>query len=110
MDNAVYRDQVKQVFKRLSAAIDAEDPDVLEGDSTGELYTIIALSSGAKVIVNTQSAVQQIWVAGQGRGIHFSRSDDGRWLDDKGLGLELYAWVRDCVRAASGVEIALTTE
>jgi DNA-binding NarL/FixJ family response regulator len=44
--------------------------------------------------------VRQVWVAGKGLGVHFSLGPDGRWLDDKGKGLELVAWVNECVEAA----------
>jgi CyaY protein len=107
MDAAVYAASVSSFFKRLVAAVDAIDPDVLECDSTGDMVTITAPKSGAKVIVNTQRAVSQIWVAGKSAGVHFSRADDGRWLDDKGKGLELGAWVAECVRDAAGVSIAV---
>ena len=107
MDAAVYAASVSSFFKRLVAAVDAVDPDVVECDATGDMVTITAPKSGAKVIVNTQRAVWQIWVAGKGEGVHFSRADDGRWLDDKDKGLELGAWVAECVRAAAGVSITV---
>jgi CyaY protein len=103
MDESSYAQSVAQVFKRLVKAVDAADPDLLEADTTGDMVTITAVKSGEKVIVNTQRAVSQIWVAGKGAGIHFSLGADGRWLDDKGKGLELQAWVKECVRSASGV-------
>jgi len=54
------------------------------------------------VVINTQRAVRQIWVAGKGMGSHFSLADDGRWMDDKGKGMELLAWVSECVAALTG--------
>lgn len=107
MDAAGYAASISSFFKRLVAAVDAADPDLVECDATGDMVTITAPKSGAKVIVNTQRAVSQIWVAGKGAGVHFSHAADGRWLDDKGKGLELGAWVAECVREASGVTIAL---
>ncbi|MDP1823830.1 MAG: iron donor protein CyaY [Archangium sp.] len=102
-----YAGSVSSFFKRLVAAVDGVDPDLLECDATGDMVTITATKSGTKVIVNTQRAVDQIWVAGKSAGVHFSRADDGRWMDDKGKGLELGAWVAECVRDASGVTITL---
>lgn len=102
-----YSSSVATFFKKLIAAVDASDPDLLECDSTGDMVTITAPKTGAKVIVNTQRAVSQIWVAGKGEGVHFSREADGRWLDDKGKGHELGAWVAECVRDASGVSLSL---
>jgi CyaY protein len=103
IDDAAYAVQVAKVFKRLLAALDAVDPDLLEADGTGDMVTILAPANGQKVVVNTQRAVHQMWVAGQGQGIHFDFDlATGAWNDDKGKGKELYAWVADCVFAISG--------
>ena len=107
MDSSTYQASVSSFFKRLVAAVDSVDPDLLECDSTGDMVTITAAKSGTKVIVNTQRAVSQIWVAGKSQGVHFSLGSDGRWMDDKAKGLELSAWVAECVRDASGVSISL---
>ncbi len=107
MDAALYASSVSSFFKKLVAAADAADPDVLECDATGDMVTFTATKTGTKVIVNTQRAVWQLWVAGKGEGVHFSRGDDGRWLDDKGKGLELAAWVKACVQDAAGIELKL---
>jgi CyaY protein len=101
LDETTYNNLVAGVFKRLVAAADAADPDVLECDATGDMVTFTA-KSGEKVVVNTQRAVRQIWVAGKGAGIHFSLAADGKWMDDKNKGLELNAWVVECVQAMSG--------
>jgi CyaY protein len=107
MDDATYASSVSAVFKKLVKAIDQADPDVVECDATGDMVTITATKSGEKVVVNTQRAVQQIWVAGKGVGVHFSLAADGRWLDDKQKGLEVIAWVAECVESASGLKLAL---
>lgn len=107
MDSSTYQASVSSFFKRLVSAVDAIDPDLLECDSTGDMVTITAAKSGSKVIVNTQRAVSQIWVAGKSMGVHFSLGADGRWMDDKGKGLELGPWVAECVRDASGVSLSL---
>src|SRR5439155_17775204 len=99
LDESAYNQLVSAAFKKILAAVDEADPDQIDADSTGEMVTLTA-SSGEKVVVNTQRAVRQIWVAGKGSGIHFSY-DGSRWLDDKGKGLELFAWVKECVRAAA---------
>lgn len=106
IDEGAYGSAVAQVFKRLVKAIDAADPDVVECDATGDMVTITAAKSGEKVVVNTQRAVRQIWVAGKGVGVHFSLGADGRWVDDKQKGLELLAWVAECVAAATGQRVS----
>lgn len=107
MDDAKYTALTTQLFKRLLKACDGVDPDVLDADGGGDMVTITAVASGEKVIVNTQRAVKQIWVAGKGQGVHFSYDDaSARWLDDRGQGVELLSWIDECVRAASGVSLA----
>lgn len=104
MDEARYNQLVAAVFKRMLAAADAVDPDVLEADSTGDMLTLTARSR-EKCIVNTQRAVRQIWVAGKSQGIHFSYDEaSGTWKDDKGRGLELFSFVADVVHDISGAD------
>ncbi|GEN10948.1 CyaY protein [Myxococcus fulvus] len=104
MDEARYNQLVAAVFKRMLAAADAIDPDVLEAESTGDMLTLTARSR-EKCIVNTQRAVKQIWVAGQGQGIHFGYDEaTGTWLDDKGRGLELFRFVAEVVHHISDVD------
>ena len=107
MDPKVYDGLVSAVFKKLLAAADAVDPDVLEADGTSEMVTFTA-AGGQKVIVNTQRAAWQVWVAAGSQGIHFSwEGGAGAWRDDKGKGYELLSFVRDAVREASGAELSL---
>ncbi len=107
MDESLYNQRISQAFKRILRAADAIDPDVLEADSTGDMVTLTA-PSREKCIINTQRAVRQIWVAGQGEGIHFSYDEArGLWLDDKGKGLELFRFVADVVKTISGAVLEL---
>jgi CyaY protein len=102
MDEARYNQLVAAIFKRMLAAADALDPDVLEAESTGDMLTLTS-PSREKCIVNTQRAVRQMWVAGKGQGIHFSYDEaTGSWKDDKGKGLELFSFVASVVRELSG--------
>src|SRR5687768_4167516 len=105
IDEATYNLQVSQIFKRILAAADGIDPDVLDSVGTGDMVTLTA-ASGEKCIVNTQHAVHQIWVAGKGQGIHFSYdAKTGKWMDDKGKGLELFAFIADVLKTITGESI-----
>lgn len=101
IDEPRYDGLVAGLWKRILAAADRIDPDVLDAVGTADMITFTH-RDGEKVVVNTQRAVRQIWVAGKGSGIHFSLANDGRWMDDKGKGLELLAWVSECVSALTG--------
>ena len=107
MDPQAYDQKVSALFKQLIAAADAVDPDVLEADGTGEMVTFTA-AGGQKVIVNTQRAVWQVWVAAGSQGVHFSWDEQARaWKDDKGKGYELLAFIWESVRQVSGAELQL---
>ncbi len=106
MDEARYNQLVAAAFRRLLAAADTLDPDILEADSTGDMITLTARSR-EKCVINTQRAVRQIWVAGTGEGIHFAYDDaTGTWKDDKGRGLELFSFVAQVVKEISGEPLA----
>ncbi len=107
MDDSTYNGLIAAVFKRIVKGLDGVDPDVLDVVATGDKIDVTHVPSGEKVIVNTQRAIWQIWVAGKGQGIHFGLGPDGRWLDDKGKGLELFAWVTDCVTTLTGEPLTL---
>lgn len=103
MDNLEFTKRCTEIFRRILDAADQLDPDVLEADAGNDMLTLTVPRTGEKIIVNTQRAVQQVWVAGRGRGIHFRfRAERGSWEDDKELGIELYRFVADCVEEASG--------
>ena len=106
MDETRYNQLVATAFQGLLRALDKVDPDLLDADSTGDMVTVTS-ASGQKVVVNTQRATRQIWVAGKGLGLHFSFETDGRWMDDKGKGIELFGFVADAVEAVSGVRLEL---
>ena len=81
MDEAPYNGLVAGLWKRILAAVDQVDPDVLDAVATGDMVTLTS-ASGEKVVINTQRAVRQIWVAGKG--------------------MELLAWISECVAALTG--------
>ncbi|MGA9525407.1 MAG: iron donor protein CyaY [Myxococcaceae bacterium] len=107
LDETTYNHEVAAAFRRLIDAADQVDPDVLDADSTGDMVTLTS-ARGEKCVINTQRAVRQIWVAGQGQGIHFDFDPaSNQWRDDKGKGLELFSFVADTVIAISGVRLPL---
>ena len=105
LEESRYNQLVSAVFKKILAAADRLDPDVLEADSTGDMVTLTS-ASGEKCVVNTQRAVRQIWVAGRSQGVHFSYDEGaGAWRDDKGQGLELYGFVAGVVKEICGADL-----
>lgn len=106
MDDKRYQELTGKVFRAIEDLfedVDAEDVDV---DRAGDVLTL-TFKGGKKAIVNTQRPTRQIWLAANARAWHFDFDEaSARWVDDKGLGVELVAQIRAIVKETAGVELA----
>ena len=101
---ADYRKRVQEVFDGISARLEGVDPDQAECEQAFGMLSI-TFSDKTKLILSTQAAVRQIWVAARGTAYHFSfEQGTGEWLDDKGRPVELLAFVRKSVQDAIGTD------
>jgi iron donor protein CyaY len=94
MDEKTYRLLVKDVYARIEAAFEDVDPDLVEVEPG--MGTLALVSGKNKTILSTQPSVRQIWlaVAALGIAVHFNYdSERGLWVDDKGEGKELFAFL-----------------
>ncbi len=106
MQESAYLALAETAFRAIGDALDDVDPDLVDCESAGDVVTM-TFADGRKCVVNTQRPTQQIWLAANARGWHFSWDDSTRsWLDDKGHGDELFATVARIVRDATGVEVS----
>jgi CyaY protein len=105
-DEAAYRQRVDEVLGRLDKGFEDVDPDLAESDfSQGTL--VIIFRQAYKMILSPQTPLRQIWAAFRDRAWHFGLdSASGRWMDDRGQGIELFALVADLAREHAGVELA----
>ena len=101
-----YRHQVDEAMRRIDAAFEEIDPDLAESDyAQGSL--VVTFRQTRKLIVSPQAPVRQVWVAFRDRAWHLNQTE-GRWLDDRGAGVELFALVGSIVRDETGIELRLT--
>src|SRR3989440_8113246 len=107
IEEKVYRQLVDDVFHRIDAAFEDVDPDLAE--STMSQGTLTILYDGKlRFILSPQTPVRQIWAAFKDQAWHFDReAASGRWIDDRGRGIELYRLVEDVTRDATGQTIAI---
>src|SRR3989344_7428 len=104
MEEREYRELVSREFKKIEQAFNNVDPDKAEFDLTQGAVTI-AFPDGMKLILSQQPSVRQIWVAAATKGVahHFNYDVAAeKWMDDKGKGIELLAFVRGMVQNAAG--------
>jgi CyaY protein len=104
MDEARFRQLADETFKQILDGFDAIDADDADVETAGNTIHI-AYRGGARSVINTQSAVSQIWLAGGQSGWHFSWDEAARaWVHDKGTGDELFSTLARITREAIGIE------
>jgi CyaY protein len=105
MDEKSYRALAYETLSKvvdLFDEVDVEDADV---ETSGDVVTI-RYRDGSRCVVNTQSPVQQIWLAGAGRGWHFAWDESrAAWMDDRGEGDELFAMLRKITKDTVGISL-----
>jgi CyaY protein len=105
MDDATYQKLADAAFHAIDAAFENVDPDLVDCEIAGDVVTL-TLRSGKRCIVNTQRPTQQIWLAANAQGWHFSWDEAGsRWMDDKGRGDELFATLARIVKDAAEIDV-----
>jgi CyaY protein len=105
MEEKRYRQLVDDAFEAIDAAFEDVDPDVAESTISQGSLTIV-YPGGRRFIVSPQTPVRQIWVAFKDRAWHLDHdAATGRWLDDRGQGIELYALVATVAKEAAGVTV-----
>jgi CyaY protein len=93
MDEQRFKHLADDTFRTILDGFDEIDADDADVDSAGNTLNIL-FRNGQRCVVNTQSSVHQIWLAGGQHGWHFSYDEQrGQWLHDKGTGDELF----DCL-------------
>ncbi len=105
MDDKRYRELADAALREILDLFDEVDVDDADAESAGDVITV-RYRDGSRLVVNTQSPAQQMWLAGAGHGWHFSWDEDAKaWMHDKGTGDELFAVLRKITKDTVGVEL-----
>ncbi len=108
MEETVYRRLVDDVFRRVDQAFEAIDPDLAESQYSQGTLTIIFRET-LRFILSPQAPTRQIWVAFRDRAWHFSLdAAKATWLDDRGLGVDLFALVEDTTASMTGQVVTVS--
>ncbi len=102
MTETEFNDLAESILDAVEAAIEATGADI-EATRAGNVLTL-ELADRSKVVVNSQSPMQQIWVAAKSGGFHFALHD-GQWRDTRD-GSELFAALSRVV-SAQGDELVV---
>ena len=70
MENKEYFARVSELFEIVEEKLDEFEEDV-DYDSTPDKLMVNLEKNDEKIVINTQRAIQEIWLAGNSRGWHF---------------------------------------
>jgi CyaY protein len=106
MDESEFIRLAEQTLLELDRRIEASGVDAdCEFRGTGVLE--IEFIDGSKIVVNSQAAVREIWVAAKSGGYHF-RSHGPRWINTRD-GTDLFAALSAYVSEQAGETVNLAT-
>jgi CyaY protein len=107
IEEKLYRQLVDDAFHRIDGAFEHVDPDDAESTLSQGTLTIL-YKSKLRFILSPQTPVRQIWAAFKDQAWHFDRDPvTGKWLDDRGRGIELYALVESTTAEMVGAKISV---
>jgi CyaY protein len=88
MDERLFDTRASEALRKLEAAL-RDAADELDADLAGDILTL-EFAGGAKFIINSHSAAQQIWLSANLSAMHFGwHEPTGTWRDTKS-GAELF--------------------
>jgi CyaY protein len=103
MTDTEFNELAEETLDAIEAAVDATGADV-EASRSGNVLTL-ELADGSKVVVNSQTPMQQMWVAARSGGFHYTHRD-GQWQDTR-EGPELFAALSRILSAQGGEAVLL---
>ncbi|GGI54817.1 iron donor protein CyaY [Oxalicibacterium solurbis] len=108
MTESEFLEQAEAMLGRIEAALeranDSGDLDV-ECSRNGNVLEIEFIDNGTKIIVNSQAAMQELWVAAKSGGFHF-KSDGTHWIGTRD-GAELLTALSKMVSEQGGAAVTL---
>lgn len=104
MTESEYTRLADETLGRIEHALEAVDDDLDFELAPGGILEV-EFENGSKIIINKQSATQEIWVAAKSGGYHY-RWDGAAWRDTRG-GEELFAALSRFASEQAGSDITL---
>jgi len=109
MGDSEFLAQAEAILDAINEALDKlNDEDMIDVDCrrSGNVLEIEFLHNGSKIIVNSQPAMKEMWVASRSGGYHY-RQVDGKWINTRD-GSEMLASLSEMVSAQGGAPVVIT--
>ncbi|MGV3653989.1 MAG: iron donor protein CyaY [Noviherbaspirillum sp.] len=106
MTESEFLDLAEKTLDAIEGALEqAADKVDIECSRSGNVLEVEFVDNGSKIIVNSQAAMQEIWVAARAGGFHFRREGQ-RWIDTRS-GNELFASLSGLASGQAGEQLTL---
>ncbi len=107
MTEPAYQKLADATLRRVEDMFKDVDSDDADYDRSGDVLTF-TFRDGTKCVLNTQRPTRQLWLAASARAWHFGYDEATcTWLDDKGLGVELFAKLGEIAKTHAGIVLVL---
>ncbi|TFW16558.1 iron donor protein CyaY [Duganella callida] len=109
MGESEFLAQAEATLDAIEAALDRLNDDNMidvECSRSGNVLEIEFIDNGSKIIVNSQAAMQELWVASRSGGYHYKQVD-GKWINGRD-NTELFTALSEMVTAQGGSPVVLT--
>lgn len=94
-------DSIEAALERASTDTELD----IECSRTGNVLTIEFVDNGSKIIVNSQTPMQEIWVAARSGGFHY-KCENGNWIDTRDKS-ELFAALSKMASEQGGIPLQI---
>jgi CyaY protein len=106
MTESEFLDLAEKTLDAIEGALETAAGEVdIECSRSGNVLEVEFVDNGSKIIINSQAAMQEIWVAARAGGFHFKREGQ-RWLDTRNGG-ELFESLSALASGQGGQEMTL---
>jgi len=108
MGESEFLAQAEATLNAIEAALDRlNDDDMVdvECSRSGNVLEIEFVDNGSKIIVNSQAAMQELWVAARSGGYHYKQID-GQWRNTRD-NTELFTALSEMVTTQGGSPVVL---
>lgn len=110
MDESRYQQLADVALRAIETLLEDVDAETVDLARSGDVLTL-TFANRTKAVINTQRPTRQIWVAANARAWHFdfdeSAGAPGRWMDDKGQGVELLGQIAAIVKDSAGIVLSV---
>ena len=105
MDPKVYIKYADELFRTIEDKLE-EFEEEIDYDRTPDKLEATIETTGKKIVINTQRAIHEIWLAGNSRGWHFQYAEDQTCWFAQAEEVEFYSCLSELLSTNLGRQVS----